>query len=990
MAQPTYRAVKGMNDILPDTVARWQRIERAFATTMERAGYAEVRTPLVEPTALFVRSIGEVTDVVEKEMYSFKHHDDELTIRPEGTAGAARAYVEHRVHDREPISKWYYSGPMFRAERPAKGRYRQFYQLGAEVYGDLGPGVDAELIELLMTFLGGLGIPGLTVHLGTIGGKATRARYREQLLAFLEPRAAQLSDDSRARLARNPFRILDSKDPRDHEAAVGAPLLIDALDDEDRAHFAALQVHLKALGIEYVVDPKLVRGLDYYTRTLFEIKGDKSILGAGDTLVGGGRYDGMLADLGGADTPAIGYAAGVERLLLAMPEKEEKTRGPVFVATLGERAQSPALVLARELRAEGVACVADVRGGSMKSQLRRANAMASRFACILGDNEVDQGVVMLKDLDAQTQDAVPRASLAATLKAKLAVVVAVLALFSLCSTDALAQSGRPPRSRQPAARAPAPPKPAQPAAPPANQGANQGPGTQKAAADLVPEDPLEVPKDVDAVIGSDDDGASQAPNGTIDRKIVPLYQESIGDSKQRILPPFVFEYSRHNDAENPADADKEGLYGLLYYRRRSPKFDADVVFPLAWRLRDEANRTYVFGPVAHREGPDLHDNWVAPLVFEGKRKDGGYLHIPALLLSSHWNEQKAFTIAGPYFRDRTGSDVDWGVAPFVFHGDNGNVDGSRNTYTLIPPLLFYKRDRELDDASLTVIGPVISERTQKRNIFDVAPFYFHISGRPDNGGVEESHTTLFPFFHYGHTPDSSLFIVPGYMRRKTATVDTMLTPFYSTSTTRNGATSLVAAGPLLPLFYRYRDEDLGAKELGIFPFYYGADSPAGSTTLTPLFGKWESYGASKSYWAFPTITHSTSTTGWSTNVHPLVYFGREGTSSHNVIAPLYWDFKSAEGRSTVAFPFVWRFTDTADDSTTQVVVNTLYRQKRVAGGLDWQFHVLPIFSYGENPNGYFWNVLFGLAGYERDGAYAYVKALWLPITVSSPRSVADR
>lgn len=1003
MAQPTYRAVKGMNDVLPDVIARWQRVERAFATTMGRAGYHEVRTPLVEPTALFVRSIGEVTDVVEKEMYSFRHHDDDLTIRPEGTAGAARAYVENRVGDREPVSKWFYMGPMFRAERPAKGRYRQFYQLGAEVFGDAGPGVDAELIELLVTFLNELGIEGLTVHLGTIGGKATRARYRDSLVAFFQPKLADLSDESRVRLEKNPLRILDSKDPRDQKAVEGAPNLMDVLDDADKAHFSALQEHLKSLGIEYVVDPKLVRGLDYYTRTLFEIKGRKDILGAGDTLVGGGRYDGMLADLGGSDTPAIGFAAGLERLVLAMPEAAEKREAPVFVATLGERAQSSALALARDLRNQGLTCLADVRGGSLKSQLRRANSLAARFACILGDTEIEQGVVMLKDLDAQSQDAVPRAGVADAIKARLATALMVMVACWSWSSLAHAQRGgarRPPtqqqqqqQPRQPAQK----PADGQPT-PPAGSPAPKDPSA------LIPDDPLKVSEDVEEKLGSDHDGSLAPPSGPIERKIVPIYEEKQADAHasatSRFLPPFILEYSRSAGSSDllntPANTgvdrrtgeDREGLYGLFYYRRRSPKFDADVLFPLAWRIRDDESTTYVMGPLAHREAPQAHDNWIAPLVFEGKRKDGGYLHIPGLLFTSHWNTAGAFTLAGPYFRDRTGSNVDIGVAPFFFHGDNGNVDGGRRTYTLIPPLLFYQRKRELEDSSLTVIGPVISERTATRNIFDVAPFYFQIRGRRDNGGIDESHTTLFPFFHYGHKPDSSLFIVPGYVRRKNKDTDTMLTPFYSNSTTRNGSTSLTMAGPILPLFYRYRDYDLGEKATGIFPFYYGSDAPTGSTTMTPLFGRWESYGVSKSYWLFPTITYKTDNLGWSSNVHPLVYISREKESQHTVFAPLFWDFKNASGRSTVGFPLYWRFADTADDSVTQVAGNTLYRQKRVEGGLDWSFHVLPVFSYGKNPNGYYWNVLFGLTGYERNGQYAYVKALWLPITVDSPKSVA--
>ena len=311
------RAVKGMNDVLPDEIGRWQRVESAYARVMALHGFREVRTPYLEPTPLFVRAIGEATDVVEKEMYSFSHHDEPLTLRPEGTAGAARAYVEHGVHNREPITRWFYCGPMFRAERPQRGRYRQFYQLGAEVFGDAGPACDAEIIDLLVTFFHGLGIGDAEVLVNSLGGADARARYKEALVAYLTPKKSALSDESQRRLGTNPLRILDSKDPRDQEAVADAPAITACLSDDDAKHFAGLQRHLNALGTPFRVEPRLVRGLDYYTRTLFEIKGAKAKLGAGDTLVGGGRYDDMVEELGGPKVPAIGFAAGLERLLIA-------------------------------------------------------------------------------------------------------------------------------------------------------------------------------------------------------------------------------------------------------------------------------------------------------------------------------------------------------------------------------------------------------------------------------------------------------------------------------------------------------------------------------------------------------------------------------------------------------------------------------------------------------------------------------------------------
>ncbi len=277
---------------------------------------------MVEGTELFVRSIGEATDVVEKEMYTFSRHSESLTLRPEGTAGAARAYVEHKTHAKEPVSRWYYLGPMFRAERPQRGRYRQFYQAGCEIFGDPGPACDAEMIDMLVGMFRRLGIPDVVASVGSIGGAATRERYRETLRAFLQPKAGELSEHARTRLEQNPLRILDSKDPEGSGRCQGAPNILEVLDDADRAHWDALRAHLDALGTPYVVDPLLVRGLDYYTRTLFELKSSAGELGAQNTLCGGGRYDDMIRELGGPAVPAIGFAMGLERILLALGPME--------------------------------------------------------------------------------------------------------------------------------------------------------------------------------------------------------------------------------------------------------------------------------------------------------------------------------------------------------------------------------------------------------------------------------------------------------------------------------------------------------------------------------------------------------------------------------------------------------------------------------------------------------------------------------------------
>lgn len=402
-----------MNDILPAEIGRWHAVERAFAAAMERLGYREIRTPFVEPTPLFVRTIGETTDVVEKEMYSFQHHDERLTLRPEGTAGAIRAYVEHGVHNNEPVTRWFYLGPMFRAERPQRGRYRQFYQLGAECIGDAGPGCDAEMIDALVGFLRDIGITSPDVFLNSIGSGDTRARYKEALVTALDPMKDKLSPDSQRRLATNPLRILDSKHPADAEAIATAPTILEFLSDADRTHWDALRRYLDALGTPYHVDPKLVRGLDYYTRTLFEIKGAYDKLGAGSTLVGGGRYDAMVKDLGGPEVPAIGFAAGLERLLIASSVQAAESVVDVFIAPVGDGTQAHALVLGRDIRGAGLRCEVDTRKASMKAQLRRANALGARVCLILGDREISESVVELKDLAGQVQQTVARADVVA-------------------------------------------------------------------------------------------------------------------------------------------------------------------------------------------------------------------------------------------------------------------------------------------------------------------------------------------------------------------------------------------------------------------------------------------------------------------------------------------------------------------------------------------------------------------------------------------------
>ncbi len=570
----------------------------------------------------------------------------------------------------------------------------------------------------------------------------------------------------------------------------------------------------------------------------------------------------------------------------------------------------------------------------------------------------------------------------------LAAWAAMLGATSTSNAQMRGGRGRPPQPQQDQ------PKPA-----PSSDDDDERPPMRTEPSIAPPQDPLAISPEMRAQIGSDWRSGPPSPEGPLHHtQWFPYYEESRGDYRLRLLPPLFVEQSRglRDPTQTlygvPKSESTEGLYGLLYYRRRSLALDMDVVFPAFWRVRDGDNRVVVAGPLVHREAPGENDNWLAPIIFQGSRKDGGYLHVPALLTTSHWGSSGAFTLVGPYFRDRSGTDVNLGVAPFYFHGDNGNVEGSRRTYTLIPPLFTYHAEHEVDGSSMTVVGPVIAQSNPRRDIFDVAPLYFHIRGKPDTGGVVEEHTTLFPFFHYGHDPEGSLFVLPGYYRRVTRTSDAALSLFYSHVESRSGSTSLSAAGPVVPLWWNYTDRDLDIHAWAIAPFFYTSDSPAGHDWLTPVLGRFESYNQSTTWWIFPTLTLNGNTHGWEYDFHPLVYTGRSDDSSHTVVAPVFWDFANPKGRTTVGFPVYWRFAEGQDDSVVQVAANTLYMQKRVAGGLDWQFHLLPLFSYGESPTGHFWNVLFGLAGYTRDGAHAQVRALWIPIDVNGaapPAHTAD-
>ncbi|MHB1846840.1 MAG: histidine--tRNA ligase [Deltaproteobacteria bacterium] len=391
------RAVKGMNDILPAEARRWQRIEGTMRRVFGLHGYGEVRTPLVEEAALFSRSIGEETDVVSKEMYVFPdRHGKPLALRPEGTASAVRAYIEHGVGGQDPLVRWYYLGAMFRHERPQKGRYRQFHQLGAELFGAAAPEADAELLSAVHLLLSELGLANVTLQLNSIGDDACRPAFALALTEFLRAQAGELCDDCRRRTEANPLRTLDCKVPSCRAVLAGAPGVAASLCQPCRSHFEAVTGHLKALGIAFETNDRLVRGLDYYTRTTFEFLAAGE-LGSQNTVAAGGRYDKLVSQLGGGAVPAVGFAAGIERLALALGPDAAAPPGPeLFIVSLGEPSKRAALALAASARRAGLVTELDVRGGSVKSQLRRADRVGAAFAVVLGDAELASGRAKLK------------------------------------------------------------------------------------------------------------------------------------------------------------------------------------------------------------------------------------------------------------------------------------------------------------------------------------------------------------------------------------------------------------------------------------------------------------------------------------------------------------------------------------------------------------------------------------------------------------------
>lgn len=419
------QAIRGMNDYLPEDTALWQPIEAALKQVLASYGYSEIRLPIVEQTPLFKRAIGEVTDVVEKEMYTFDDRNgDSLTLRPEGTAGCVRAGIEHGLLYNQEQRLWYI-GPMFRHERPQKGRYRQFHQLGAEVFGLNGPDVDAELILLTARWWRALGISEhVALELNSIGSLEARANYRDALVAYLEQFKDKLDEDCKRRMYSNPLRVLDSKNPDVQALLNDAPRLSEYLDEESREHFAGLCKLLDEAGIAYTVNERLVRGLDYYNRTVFEWVTNS--LGAQGTVCAGGRYDGLVAQLGGHATPAVGFAMGLERLVLLVqavnPDFQPQRAVDVYLISSGEGTQSAAMRLAEKIRDAypQVKLMTNYGGGNFKKQFARADKWGARVALVLGENEMNAGQVNVKNLQSGDQQTLAQDDVAAFLASMLA------------------------------------------------------------------------------------------------------------------------------------------------------------------------------------------------------------------------------------------------------------------------------------------------------------------------------------------------------------------------------------------------------------------------------------------------------------------------------------------------------------------------------------------------------------------------------------------
>jgi histidyl-tRNA synthetase len=402
------QAIKGVKDILPSDACKWQRIEAVARELCSDYGFSEVRTPIIEHTVLFTRSIGATSDIVEKEMFAFRDAGgDEITLRPEGTAGVVRAYVEHKLYALAPVTKVFYMGPMFRRERPQAGRLRQFHQVGVEALGVAEPGIDVEVLALLSELFVRLGVTGVELQINSLGCSDCRPKYRAALKDFLTARLEKLCPDCQRRIETNPLRALDCKSEHCKAATVDAPVMADYLDEGCRAHFEKVKQGLDDLGIRYAVNHRMVRGLDYYTRTAFEMV-VTDIKGAQNAVAAGGRYDGLVEEVGGPATPGIGFAVGLERLILMLPDEGGGENSPsLFIAALGEEAMRLGQRLANLLKRSGIRAERDYTGAGLKSQMKKADKYGARLCLIIGEDELAKGRAILRDMRTKEQTELP-------------------------------------------------------------------------------------------------------------------------------------------------------------------------------------------------------------------------------------------------------------------------------------------------------------------------------------------------------------------------------------------------------------------------------------------------------------------------------------------------------------------------------------------------------------------------------------------------------
>ena len=416
------QSIRGVKDILPGDIEKWQWVEEIARNVFSKYGFKEIRLPIFENTKLFSKSIGETTDIVEKEMYTFEDRSGEqITLRPEGTASVVRAYIEHKMYNPPSVVKLYYMGPMFRYERPQAGRFRQFYQIGVEAMGTANPTVDVEVMTLLIEFFRSLGLTDLELQINSLGCADCRPKYRETLKAAIRGHLGELCQNCNQRYERNPLRVLDCKAERDREIAKELPKTKDHLCESCKTNFDQVQALLDSTQTPYSLNPLLVRGLDYYTRTTFEVV--STGLGAQNAICGGGRYDSLVEEFEGPSTPCFGFALGMERLISVIPfgdKIELESRPDIFVVGLGDEAKSVTFKIIHDLRREGISVDQDYAGGSMKSQMRKANKSRARFSLIVGENEIKSGKYLLKDMENSSQTEISATELARALREQLA------------------------------------------------------------------------------------------------------------------------------------------------------------------------------------------------------------------------------------------------------------------------------------------------------------------------------------------------------------------------------------------------------------------------------------------------------------------------------------------------------------------------------------------------------------------------------------------